>query len=86
MWDKSIAHQCEIVNFDDSRLLVLLLSIGSYSLLIINVYLPYYCNDNYPSYIMYLGKIESIIDNHNANGVLILGDFSADVNGIFYNE
>lgn len=45
LWDKSIAHQCKIVNFDDSRLLGQLVSIDSHSLIIINEYLPYYCNN-----------------------------------------
>lgn len=41
---------------------------------------------NLPFYIMYLAKIESIITNHNANGVLILSNVNADVHGISDNE
>ena len=35
---------------------------------------------------MYLGKIESIIQDYNEDGVIITGDLNADVNKVFYHE
>ena len=63
-----------------------MLMIDSKEYLFVNVYLPYYCNDNFPEYLMYMGKISTIIDSCNADGIMILGDLNADIDGAFYNE
>ena len=35
---------------------------------------------------MYMGKIASIIDNSDSDGVVIMGDFNASPNNGFYSE
>ena len=55
-------------------------------LLFVNVYLPYFCNENYPDYLMCLGNISSILNNNNVNGIMIIGDFNAAIGSEFYGE
>ena len=82
LWRKSIARMVKIVQAEDDRLLGLVIDTGSYSVLILNVYLPYYSDDNYPSCLMYLGKIESVIAEQETDGVIVVGDFNADVDSL----
>ena len=60
LWNKQFSPVCEIVNFDDTLILGISILCGTVKYLIINVYLPYYCNDNYPEYMMYMGKLASM--------------------------
>ncbi len=55
-------------------------------MLILNVYLPYYSDDNYPSYLIYLGKIELVIAEQEIDGISIVGDFNADIDKVYYNN
>ena len=47
-------------------------------LLILNVYFPYECQNNYDDYMNYLGKVDSIIQSADTNYVLVIGDMNAD--------
>lgn len=78
LWKKSMGHSCSIIRFDEDRLLDLLLKKNNYSLLIMSGY--HQSDDNLLLYVMHLSKIESIIENNGVNGVLIIGDFNADIN------
>ena len=86
LWRKELSPICQLLQFDDNRLLGILISVNSMDLLFINVYLPYFCNENYPDYLMCLGNISSILDNNNVNGIMIIGDFNAAIGGEFYSE
>ena len=59
---------------------------NSQKLLILNVYLPYYSNENYDEYLHYVGKITAIVEDHDHNDIMIIGDFNADINSPFFRE
>lgn len=54
--------------------------------LMLNVYLPYFCEENIPEYTMYIGKIESILESSDINGISIVGDFNAEPGKLYFNE
>ena len=86
LWRKDMDSVCNIVNFDDHRILGIMLTRHNFKFLLINVYLPFYSDDNYPEYLMYLGKIAHIVDTSDVHGLLVCGDFNADINKEFYTE
>ena len=47
--------------------------------LFLNVYLPVESNNNYDSFMHYLGKISSIIASSNCNFIYVLGDYNAHI-------
>ena len=77
LWKKALGLYCKVIQFDDDRLFGLSIKIGYLRYLFLNVYLPYYSADNYGDYDMYMGKIATIIDDSDAAGVVIMGDFNA---------
>ena len=77
---------CRILNYDDCRMLGVMLDCNNFKYLILNVYLPYFSEDNIPDYLMYMGKIESILESTEVNGVMIIGDFNAEPGKLFYEE
>lgn len=85
-WKKSIACKTKIVTYDDDRLFRLLIDGGNFSILILNVYLLYYSHENVHMYLMYLGKTESVIHDYDDDGVIIVRDFTADINKFYYQE
>ena len=86
MWNKSLSPYCNVILYEDNRLLGLSLTVNSLNYLFLNVYLPYFSNDNINDYDMYMGKIASIVENTDASGVVILGDFNARPSNPFYEE
>ena len=46
LWRKTMGPRCTIKEFDDPRIMGLEVSCGSSSILIVNVYFPYACEDN----------------------------------------
>ena len=86
LWRKTISHLCKLITFEDNRLLGMCLTIENYKILLINVYLPYQCNENHSEYIEYLAKLESIIESFDVNGVMLMGDFNADPKKEFFHE
>ena len=53
---------------------------------IINVYLPYCCNENTDRYIQYLSDLETMCCNQNNPNISIVGDFNAGPSNSFYNH
>ena len=51
---------------------------GDAKYLFINVYLPYCSQENWPDYLLYLGKLASIVDSSEADGIALIGDFNSD--------
>ena len=86
LWRKDLSNCCDIVSFDDARLLGLDINHSGNSLHILNVYLPYFAPENYDGYLDYIGKISSHIEYRNVSDVMVFGDFNADVGGVFYRE
>ena len=86
LWDKAISPFSSIVQFDDDRILGISLDFGGLKYLFLNVYLPYCSADNLDDYDMYMGKLASIVENSNAAGIVIMGDFNASPTNNFYGE
>ena len=55
-------------------------------MLILNIYFPYYCPENYDEYLRRIGNCSSIIEDYDHNDILILGDFNAAVGGSYFRE
>ena len=86
LWRKSLGIKFSPKTYDDSRILGLSLDTSTRKLLILNVYLPYYCTENYDDYLLCIGNCASIIEEYDHSDILILGDFNAAVGGQFYRE
>ena len=84
LWRKSLGHFCKIVQYDDQRILGLSLQIEEVKYVILNVYLPFCSQENWPDYLLYLGKLASIIDNAEVDGVAVVGDFNSDPHKDFH--
>ena len=81
-----IDHSCKVSTVNDTRILCLKINSHSSNLMLLNVYLPHYCPDNIDEYSLYIGKVASIIEGHDTDQVMTLGDFNAGLHGAFYNE
>ena len=62
LWKKSL-HGCKIVELYDKRMMGLTFQNIVRLLLIENVYLPCYTNENIDDFFFYMSKIRSIVDN-----------------------
>ena len=73
---------------DDPRLLGLELCSNSSNerYLLLNVYLPYQCDDNFDEFMEYMGKISDIIEESPCTHICILGDFNAGPGTLFESE
>ena len=57
LWRKSLDLFVSVVDFGDNRLLGILVEYGNgKSFLLMNIYLPYFCESNYEVYLEYIGK------------------------------
>jgi exonuclease III len=86
VWRKNLSSRCSVKQFDDCRRLDLEVVTNNELMLLINVYMPYQCHDNYDSYMYYLGKLSALVDEAPTAKVAILGDLNAHINTLFYNE
>ena len=86
LWRRSLGLKFSIKLCDDPRLMGIVMENNSQKLLILNVYLPYYSNENYDDYLHYVGKITAIVEDHDHNDIMNIGDFNADVNSPFFRE
>ena len=48
-------------------------------MLLLNVYMPYYCSDNYDTFICYLQMVNSIVSDFASPFCFIVGDFNANI-------
>ena len=86
MYRKSLYNVVSQIDFKDPRLIGIVLSSGTCKTLFINVYLPYEKEENFAEYVEYLGKIQTIVDEHESNHVVVVGDFNAHPGKPFGNE
>ena len=86
LWRKNLSHLCKVVLFDEDRLLGLKISDSRSSILAINVYLPYYAEENIDKYFMLISKLAAVLEENCEHGVMILGDFNACPGGRYYRE
>ena len=64
------------VTFDDDRILGLQYRDGTQSILFLNVYCHTQSNDNYDKFVSLLGRLAAIINSHENDAFIVLGDFS----------
>ena len=75
---KSIFQFCKVKKYEDSRIIGIEYTKEGCSMLLLCVYLPYQCNDNYDEYVNCMNKIVQIVyDYPNAN-FYVMGDFNSD--------
>ena len=79
MWRKSLASKVKPVLFDDDRIIGLECVFDNIRLLLLGVYLPYNCNENFEDFLFSLGKIRTIMDEFDSPYVCVFGDFNADL-------
>jgi hypothetical protein len=79
LWRKSLGTCCNIVTYDDDkRLLGLEIKNETIECLILNVYMPFCCNDNVDEFLLYVNRINNIICTADSPVVYAMGDFNAD--------
>ncbi len=79
LWRKNIASNCNVIHYDDPRILGIEVVTEEGPLLFVNVYLPFCCRDNMEEFNYYLGVINNIIMAYKSPYVYIMGDFNADI-------
>ena len=70
MWRKTISHGVKIIQYDDERILGIELKTSGFIILILCVYMPYECNDNYDDFCFYLDKVKCITESANTPYVI----------------
>ena len=86
LYKKSLTINGNILTFDDERLLGFEILSENLKYLFINVYLPYYSEENMHDFTMYMGKLESIVEESEVNGVVIVGDFNSNPRTEYYAQ
>ena len=81
LWRKSLSQCIRYVDFSDHRLIGILYenSRSCSKWLIIGVYFPYECSENFEEYIEYLGKLSAICSEWSDTQICVIGDFNAHV-------
>ena len=80
MWRRTLDTFIEPIIYDDeTRLLGLKITTYNATILLLNVYLPYQCDDNIDEYLAILGKIQAISDSFESTNIFIIGDFNANI-------
>ena len=82
---KKLRQYCNLLFYDDARIIRLELKILSDNIYLLNVYISFQCHDNYDAYVEYIGKISAIIEDFSSK-LAIVGDFNAKVGTIFESE
>ena len=77
LWRKALGNAVIVKNYDDHRLLGLLLSGPDFETLIINVYMPTADPENHGLFQDYLGILSSIVTESGCSHVIIPGDWNA---------
>ena len=67
------------INYNEDWILGLEITNNEKTILILNIYLPYECNDNNDAFLECLGKIQSIIQSSNNQCIYMIGDFNANL-------
>ena len=86
LYRKHLSAFGKIMHFGEVRMLGFQLQYNNLNYLLINVYLPYYCEENIAEFTMCMGKLESILEEYDVNGVLLMGDFNSKPDGQFYAQ
>ena len=79
LWRNSLGQHVKPVMYDDDLIIGLECILEEVKMLLIGVYLPYSTHQNFDTYVHYLAKMKTIIDDFDSPYVCVLGDFNADV-------
>ena len=80
LWRRTLDTFIEPIIYDDeTRLLGLKITTSNATILLLNVYLPYQCDDNIDEYLAILGKIQAISDSFESTNIFIIGDCNANI-------
>ena len=77
LWRKALGNAVSVKNFNDPRMLGLLVSGADVQCMLIDVYMPTAVPENYDLYQDYLGRISAIITECGHGHVIIPGDWNA---------
>ena len=86
LWSERLAECVNVVQYADDRILGLQMADCGFTTLFLNIYMPTQCPENHDSYLSYIGKIEGIIRDSNADSICMLGDFNAQPGSAFYEH
>ena len=50
------------------------------------MYLPFYSDENLHEYIMYIGRLCSVIEDYDSCEIVIMGDFSGKPDDVYFAE
>ena len=74
-----------IITFDD-RILGISLKAENKDLLLLNLYLTYYSDENLHEYLMYIGRLCSITKDYDSIEIVIMSDFNANLDYVYFAE
>ena len=77
IWHRDFGCNFQVKRYESGRILGLSVTINDSTILFINVYFPVTCHEKYEEYIMCFGILSSILESHEEDHVIILGDFNA---------
>lgn len=81
LWRKNLGNCMHCTHYGDNRLFgIECTDQHGGKLLLLNVYLPYNCDENFDEFCEYLAKIDSIFESSNVANTIAYGDFNADPN------
>ena len=86
LYRRSVEPLITPINFEEDRVLGLLIKDETKSLLFLNVYMPTQSNENYDQYVSTLGRVMALIHEQGVDAVCVLGDFNAKPHSLFYDE
>ena len=79
LWRNTLGQHVKPIMYDDDRIIGLECILEDVKMLLIGVYLPYSTHQNFDTYVHYLAKLKTIIDDFDSPYVCVLGDFNADI-------
>ena len=79
LWRKALSSYVKPVTYDDDRIIGLEYNKDGARMLLMSVYLPCCSHQNFDSFVYYLAKLKTIIDDFSSPYICVLGDFNADI-------
>ena len=68
-----------MIDLGDTRLLDIEVDMNGINALFINIYMPYACVDIEDEFLLYLGRVNDLIESYSTPYVYVMGDFNANV-------
>ena len=79
LWKKEISTSIKKLDFNADWAVAIEINLGSRTLVILNIYMPFQCIQNREQYIDNLWNIYSFIDSINTTNFMIIGDWNANL-------